>query len=74
MDLPQQGVGLLAGSGFTVKALTDSSRLLQVLEATVTCRPLLAVNVGSSISRFTVADALRPLDLDVGPHIKLNDS
>lgn len=31
MDLPQQGVGQLAGSGFTVKALTDSSRLLQVL-------------------------------------------
>lgn len=43
------------------------------LEATVTCRPLLAVNVGSSISRFTVADALRPLNHDVCPHIKLND-
>ena len=29
--------------------------------------------MGSTISKFTLANALRPLNLDVCPHIKMND-
>lgn len=38
-----------------------------------TYRLLLAVDIGSSISNFAVANALRPFNLDVCPQIKLND-
>lgn len=38
----------------------------------ITSRPLLAVDMGSTISKFTFANALRPLNLDVCPHIKMN--
>lgn len=38
-----------------------------------TYRPLLAVDIGSTISKLAVATALRPLNLNVCPYIKLND-
>ena len=52
----------------------ESHSIWPGLRSLTTCRPLVVVNVGSTVSRFAVADALRRLGLlDICLQIKLSD-